>query len=203
MSHPNDHPAEPAFEVTLRDGTRAGIRPLVVEDAWRLREGFALLSPRSRYLRFHSPINQLSRSQLQQLTEIDHHDRVAWIALDLDHPDRPGMGVGRYVRLDDADGVAEVAVTVVDGYQGRGLGTLLVAVLARSAKRNGIHTLRGYVLAQNHQMLRIFDHLETRRVLEGDGTYRVDLSLPADPDQLPDTPPARVFKAVVRGELDT
>ncbi len=200
MNQLDDHPLEEAFEVTLRDGTRALIRPLAADDTWRLGEGLTLLSPRSRYLRFHSSINRLSSRQLQYLTEIDHHDRVAWIALDLDHPDDPGMGVGRYERLVGDPRVAEVALAVLDSYQGRGLGTLLLAVLMRSAKRNGIEALRGYVLSENHHMLRILDELNTRRAGEGDGVYRIDVQLPDDPEQLPDTPRGRVMKAMAGAE---
>lgn len=105
------------------------------------------------------------------------------------------MGVARYVRLRDDPRVAEVAVTVADRYQGKGLGTILLAVIARSAVENGIRTLRSYVLAENEVMLGVFEELHATRTAEGDGLYRVDMPLPADPDELPGTAAAQVLRA--------
>ena len=142
------HAPEP-LEVQLRDGSRALLRPIRPEDRQRLVEGFALLSPRSRYLRFHDDVQHLTDEQLRCLTEVDHRGHAAWVALDPAHPGVPGMGIARYIRLSHAPTVAEFAITVVDHYQGRGLGTLLLAVLAEAARANGIDVFRNYVLADN------------------------------------------------------
>ncbi|MEX0657820.1 MAG: GNAT family N-acetyltransferase [Egibacteraceae bacterium] len=88
------------------------------------------------------------------------------------------------MRLPDEPAVAEVAVTVADHYQGRGLGTLLLALVARSAIENGIATLRHYVLAENQSMLGVLADLPVTRVPAGAGVYRVDVALPADPDRI-------------------
>jgi GNAT superfamily N-acetyltransferase len=87
------------------------------------------------------------------------------------------MGVARYVRLADEPTVAEAAVTVVDRYQGRGLGTALLKLIVGSALANGITTLRNYVLASNTAMLDIFNELGATRIPEGGGVYRIDLPL--------------------------
>lgn len=172
------------MRVELRDGTPAIIRPIQPGDKARLQQGLHRLSPRSRYLRFHTGVSTLTGEQLRYLTEVDGRDHVAWVALNPDAPDEPGMGVGRYVRLPDEPEVAEAAVTVADHYQGRGLGTLLLALVARSAVENGIATLRHYVLAENQSMLGILADLPATRVPEGGGVDRVDVALPADPDQI-------------------
>lgn len=189
------------MRVELRDGTPAVLRPIVPEDRMRLAEGLRLLSPRSRYLRFHSGVNQLTDEQLDYLTEVDGHDHVAWVAVNPDEPDEPGMGVGRYVRLPSEPDVAEAAITVADRYQGRGLGTLLLSLVARSAIENGIRTLRNYVLADNDAMLGIFEGLPVTRSDEGHGVYRVDMHLPDDPDDLPGGPASQVLRASARRRL--
>lgn len=161
--------------VTLRDGQRVLLRPIQPDDKTRLEEGLELLSARSRYLRFHSPMARLSDEQLSYLTEVDQHDHVAWVALNPDDPDEPGMGVARFVRLADEPTVAEAAVTVIDRHQGRGLGSALLGVLVEKAAENGITTLRNYVLADNSAMLGVLDDLGAHRALVEPGVWQVDM----------------------------
>lgn len=186
----------------LHDGTRVLLRPITPDDRERLAVGLQRLSPRSRYLRFHTAVDALSDAQLTYLTEVDGHDHVAWIAVDEDHPEVPGVGVARYVRLAGEPTIAEAAVTVADEYQGRGGGTLLLGILAGEARANGIEVFRNYVLAENVAMLEVFDQLGATRELEAPGLYRVDLRLPTGDQAVPDSPAGRAFLAAARGELD-
>lgn len=185
--------------VPLRDGSRALIRSIRPEDRGPLQAGFAQLSDRSRYLRFHTFMASLSEAQLRYLTEVDQRDHVAFVAVAADDESR-GLGVARYVKLDDP-GVAEAAVTVIDEFQGLGLGTLLLAALARHAVSNGVRTFRNYVLAENSGMLQLFSDLGATRRDDGGGVFQVDLALPLDIEDLPDTPTGRVLKAAARRQL--
>jgi GNAT superfamily N-acetyltransferase len=187
-------------EFVLRDGTRILVRPVLPEDRERLREGFARLSARSRYRRFLTSLEHLSDQQVRDLTEIDYDDRMAWVALDPSRPSLPGLGVARYVRIAEEPAVAEAAVTVLDEYQGRGIGTILLRVLAESARERGIRSFRGYVLAENAPMMDILHDLGATAAPEGP-LLRVDVPIPATAGELPDTPTGRVFKSVARGEL--
>jgi GNAT superfamily N-acetyltransferase len=207
MAHQRDHDQAVATGeederiVELRDGTRALIRHIRPDDADRLQRGLRMLSPHSRYLRFHAPIEAFTEAQLRYLTDVDGHDHVAWVALNPDAPDEPGMGVARYVRVEGEPEVAEAAITVLDHYQGKGLGTLLLTLLARSAIEHGVHVLRNYVLAENDAMLEIFDEIGATRRYEGHGVYQVDMALPDDPADLPDTPASRLLNASARGRI--
>lgn len=136
---------------TLADGTRILLRPIRPDDAEALREGFERLSPRSRYRRFLTPQRALTSEMVRYLTEVDGERHIALVAgvesPDLKHEE--GIGVARLVRLDDEPDVAEAAVTVIDDYQNRGLGKLLLAALLRAASDRGIKMIRAEVLASN------------------------------------------------------
>jgi hypothetical protein len=97
--------------------------------------------------------------------------------------------------------VAEVAVTVADSHQGRGLGSLLLGVLALSATQNGIRTFRAYILAENQPIIEILHDLGAVTSRDDGGVVRVDLAIPKRPDDLPDTPAGRVFKAMAQQVL--
>lgn len=187
--------------VVLRDGTRALVRPVRPEDKERLEAGLARLSRRSRYLRFHAEIEELTDEQLRYLTEVDQRDHAAWAALDEERPEIPGMGVARYIRLPEEPTVAEAAITVADDYQGRGLGTVLLGILGRHAHDNGIEVFRSYVLAENETMITLLEQLGAARELETPGVYRLDMSLPGDADEIPETTVGRLLRAAAGDRL--
>lgn len=162
---------------TLRDGTRVLIRMVDPDDRERLIEGFERLSTRSRYLRFHANVEELTDQQVEYLTDVDQVNHVAWVAIDADEPQHPGIGVARFVRLDDEPTVAEAAVTVLDDYQGRGLGTALLRVLAGAARERGIDTFRAYVLGENRAVLAMLDALGPTHTEQQAGVYQIDVDL--------------------------
>jgi GNAT superfamily N-acetyltransferase len=196
----NDAAAEQrAFDpltATLRDGTHVHLRPIGPDDRERLQGALQLLSPRSRYLRFHARVDHLTDAQLRFTTDIDHRDRVAWLALDADHPDVPAIALGQYARLETNRRVAEASITVIDHYQGRGLGTILLALLAEVAIAHGIEVFRNYVLADNVTMLELFDQLGAERQPITSEVQEVDLRLPKRLADLPDTPAGRAIRAL-------
>ncbi len=193
----NPAPLE-TLPTTLRDGSRVLIRPVTPEDQPLLREGFARLSEESRYRRFMRPVKELSEADLDYLTRIDYTTHMAWVALDPDNPDHPGLGVGRYIQLPTNPTVAEVAITVVDSHQGLGLGTILLSVITRSAVQHGIDSFVAHVLVQNAPMLKLFTELGATVTLEGAGVVAVRMPLPQRAEDLPDSPAGKVFREVAR-----
>jgi GNAT superfamily N-acetyltransferase len=188
--------AAPPGEYQLRDGRCMLIRPIGPEDQERLQVGLHQLSPTSRYHRFHAAVSELSPAQLLYLTEVDQVNHLAWIALDPALPGEPAVGVARCIRLPAEPATAEVAVTVLDAYQGRGLGTLLLGVLSQAATAQGIRKYRAYVQEDNEAMLRIFRDLGAHVRGVDCGVSQLDIPVPEDAETLPDTPTGRVFKAV-------
>lgn len=132
----------------LDDGTVVELRPLGPDDKPLLQEGMARLSSDSRRLRFMAPVDRLSRAQLAYLTEIDHATHIAWGALIEDRP----VAVGRIVRSGDEPATAELAITVVDDWQRRGLGTLLVSLMAELGRSLGIRVFTFEALPENQRI---------------------------------------------------
>src|SRR5512140_526068 len=95
------------------------IRPIRPSDAALLRDGFTRLSPESRRARFFAPLRELSDELVRRMTDVDGRDHAALVATSRDG--ERGFGVARYVRSKDDPSRAEIAVTVVDDVQGRGL----------------------------------------------------------------------------------
>jgi acetyltransferase len=164
----------------LSDGSEVEIRPLGPEDKAGLAAGFERLSGLSRYRRFLSPTSHLSAKQLAYLTEVDHHDHEALVAID--PASRNGLGVARYVRSAQNPGEAEFAVAVADDWQRRGLGTALLRQLAERARAEGITRFTGFVLEDNQPMRGLLHSLgEVQQRDARDGTLEVWLDIPEDP----------------------
>lgn len=149
--------------LSLEDGTIFGVRPITADDKPLLASGFDRLSERSRYLRFLGPMPTLSRRQLAYLSELDHQDHVAIGVMDDSEP----VAIGRWVRFDEEPADADVALTVVDDYQGRGVGRIVVQVLAMIARHRGVRWLHFDVLAENAAMLRLLDRMGAVRTPSG------------------------------------
>jgi len=179
---------------TLADGTRVLVRPIRPEDKEKLSAGLEQLSPQSRYLRFLRPVAELSDRELAYLTEIDYTSHFAWAAQAVDLPGQPGLGVARYVRDPLDPEVAEAAVAVVDGFQGRGLGTILMTLLAGTALENGIRRFRAFVLPENRKVLKSLGRRGAEFRSE-DGLIRVDFPLEGD------SPMHHVLRAAADGSL--
>ena len=140
------------LELRLRDGTPARLRPLLPLDRTDLARGLERLSATSRYHRFHAPIVSFDEARLRYLTELDHHDHFAWGLLVPEGGRWTGVAVARFVRLADRPADAEFAITVLDEYQGRGVGRLLLQALALAATVHDVTRLRCSVLPENRAM---------------------------------------------------
>lgn len=151
--------------IRASDGTQLYVRHVKPSDKGLLRTAWLELSEESQRKRFLAPKPVLTTHDLRYLTEIDGRDHVALIALRLSDPDR-AVAVARYVRLPDEPGTAEVAVTVADSMQGKGIGRQLGVLLADEARGHGIQRFSASMLSDNRAALRLMaamsDRLETR-----------------------------------------
>ena len=159
----------------LRDGSTVLIRPVRPVDARLLADGFARLSARSRQLRFLTPKQELSPAELRYFTDVDHHDHEALGALN--HADGRGVGIARYVRDADDPQAAEIAVTIIDDWQGRGLGTELVAQLSERARSEGIRRFTALVAAENPAMAGLLRSVRADLVRHEPGALQYEITL--------------------------
>jgi len=138
-------------DVVLADGGTVHVRPIVPDDADRLRAFHGRLSPDTVYNRFFSMVRTLPARDVERFTQVDHDERAAVIALLRDQI----IGVCRYDRFPGtAD--AEVAVVVEDAHQGRGLGALLLEHIEAAARERGVERFIADVLPSNRRMLAVF-----------------------------------------------
>ena len=168
--------------VKLRDGAEIIVRRIHPEDKPLLLEGFMEhFGEASRYQRFMTPKRRLTVRELEYLTEIDHSEHEAIGALD------PGTGLGigvaRFIRERPGGPVAEAAVAVVDEWQGRGVGAVLLERLAARAAEVGVKEFSASLLTDNRAMLALFARLgriEVRHDAGAGSILRLRVRLPVD-----------------------
>lgn len=167
---------------TLNDGTRIVLRPIEPTDREELRRGFRGLSPESRYRRFFSAVTDLDDRMLDYLTKVDGENHVALVAYteSLDMKEEHGAGVVRFIRVKGEPHVAEVALTVLDEQQRKGLGTLLLLTAIREAAARGITHFRGETLPANAPILALLEAAGAVTHPSGEGTVVFDLAIAAD-----------------------
>jgi GNAT superfamily N-acetyltransferase len=188
--------------VTLRDGSRMVMRPIRPGDKGAIAAGFERLSPESRYRRFFEPMHRLTAQDLAYLTEVDHHDHEALIGFDAGSGEP--IGVARYIRgVEPTE--AEVAVTVVDDWQGRGAATALLDRLVERAREEGVTHFLALVMSDNRKAIEIFDHMahgspEHRQSASGNLELVIDLPPPGTPTS--ESRLGRALRAAARGVLE-
>src|SRR5258705_13547605 len=165
----------PGDPVTLRDGSQVLIRPVQSTDAPLLADGFTRLSATSRWMRFLTPKKELTPAELKYLTDLDHHDHEALGALD--HGDGRGVGIARYIRHAGEPDTADIAVTIVDDWQGRGLGPELLARLSGRALHEGIRRFTALVAAENVAVAPLLRNIGARLVGRESNTLEYQITL--------------------------
>ena len=154
-------------DAKMLDGAAIRIRAISPDDQERLHEHFRGLSEQSVYFRFMGAKRDLSPHDLKRLTEIDFKNHVGLAATVTEQGRERFIGIGRYICGADPHR-AEVAFAILDEFQGRGIGTLLLEHLSLIADANGIAEFEADVLGDNCQMLEVFAHsgFESRRSLD-------------------------------------
>jgi RimJ/RimL family protein N-acetyltransferase len=137
--------------VTLNDHRVVDVRPLERRDRKGLAQAISRLSAQTRYLRFANAKPHMSARELDFLVDVGRPEHRALLAVD--PATGQGVGVVRYVQLRAEPSVAEIAATVSDDWQGRGLGSAMVALLIEQARDDEFSALRASVLAANKRSI--------------------------------------------------
>ena len=190
-----------AERVLLDDGTPVRLRLVHRGDRDKLAAGFAKLSARSRYLRFLSDHRTLSERELTFLTEVDQVDHfcVGAALLDDSGHEGEGIGVARFVRDPEDRETAEAAITVVDEWQRKGLGKLLLLRLVEAARERGVKIFRTTLLASNEPVRKLLRGLDPEIDMKGEGDeLTCEMAVPARRAVLEDLAPWNAMRALFR-----
>ena len=145
--------ADPEQGVTLRNGASVRVRAIRPDDEPRLLALCHRLSPRTVYERFFSP-RRLLPEEAHAFANVDYRQRMAVVA-EVDDGQEPELiGVARYGPSDEAT-TADIGLVVADGWQGLGLGSLLLEEILRAGEQRGIHQFSAEVLTENRPALRL------------------------------------------------
>jgi len=172
--------------VTLRDGKTVTIRPIRADDAPRLQALHSRLSPESIYLRFLGVRPVLPPKEARRLASVDYHTRMAFVATREEGGEEIILAVARYAAIGaDKPDLAEAAIVVEDGYQGKGLGTLLMERLVAYARAHGIRAFLAEASFENDRIMQFIQRagLPVEKKLES-GVWEVRVKLGGEPDFL-------------------
>lgn len=140
------------LHIRLEDGTPLCVRSLRPSDCAAVAEAFRHLSPEALYFRFWSRFREVNPRLIEQICSPDHKDHVGWAVLHETRQDIPCVAGASMWRLKEDPAAAEVSFTVADEFHGRGLATLLLAVLWLHALSLGVRRFIGHVLRENLPM---------------------------------------------------
>ncbi len=168
-------------QMRLPSGQSIRLRLIQPHDKERLRAGFQRLSSASRHKRFMGGKQSISDAELRYFTELDQRDHFAIGAVELDAEGGEGEGiaVARFVRLGPDSDCAEVALTVADDLQGKGVGRKLLEKLVEAAVERDIRRFRFECLADNHEMRKlVYKVSEVVEIRNDDGVIVAEVDLP-------------------------
>lgn len=137
------------IETVLADGRSVCLRTIRPSDEARIREGIAQMSDRSRYLRFFSAFRTPPESVVKRLSAVDGHDHIGWGAILLDGADYPPIAAAHAIRTVEDAAEGELAVAVLDDYQGLGLARMLIATVLADCVDEALDRLTMQVLGEN------------------------------------------------------
>jgi len=165
--------ATAGVDITLRDGRSVHVRALRETDEAELLQTFERLSDAARYMRFMRVVREPDRKRLHAMLASFPEAGIGIVAT---VPAADGIDiVGSAIAVFTADRPScEFAITVASEYGGAGLATRMMTALIDVARRRGRKEMEGFVLAQNHSMLRLARRLGFRIESEpGDPTVRI------------------------------
>ena len=183
--------------IRLRDKTRLMLRPVLPGDSERTVHGHVYVSNETLYRRFMTA-RVPSPALLQYLSEVDYVDHFVWVVTDGTDP----VADARFVRDTTDPKVAEIAFTVADAYQGRGIGSFLIGALSLAARVNGVERFTARMLSDNAPMRAIMDRYGAVWQREDVGVITTVIDVPRRRDLRIKRDMADEIKRVARQVID-
>jgi GNAT superfamily N-acetyltransferase len=183
VTAPPDH-KKPICEIEtkLSDGRPVCLRTIRPSDEQRIRDGIADMSDRSRYLRFFSAFREPPETIVKRLSAVDGHDHIGWGAILLDGKDYPPIAAVHAIRSDSDAETGELAIAVLDEYQGCGLARMLIAAVLDDCEAEGIRSLEMQIMNENRAAIMLVTALGANRApaLDSVGHYVLDVRATLD-----------------------
>jgi GNAT superfamily N-acetyltransferase len=196
-------------QIELPDGQRVTLRLVRPTDKALLLQGFERLSSESRHFRFMGVRNTFTEAELRYLCEVDGMDHFAMGAVleDVEGYEE-GVAIARFVRSSVDPEVAEPAITIIDDYQGKGLGGILLKRLISAARERGVEKFHTEFLRSNRKIAQLLDDYEESSMIREEGdvvTIEFELPEPSLGERMADalrrSEMYRAFSDVARGAL--
>lgn len=167
------HPWEHTREELLQSGEKVLVRPVRLTDEEELKDLFYRLSDQSTYQRFMGFKKSHPHEEMQALVDLDDERSMALVVC-APGPEREAIVAMSRYDVDPATNLAEIAFVVLDEWQRKGLGTLLMRRMSEIAKSSGLEGFTAYVLADNKPMMMVFHNSGLRLAVKRiDGTYEL------------------------------
>lgn len=162
--------------IEMRDGSWLYLRPVLPGDSERSSDGTIEYSSDTLYRRFQTPRTP-TKSLMNYLFEVDYKDHFVWVMTE--GKEGPVVADARFVRDETDPTLAEVAFIVGDDYQGRGVGSFLMAALAVAARGDGVRRFSARVLSDNLAMRKILDRFGAQWQRDDLGVVTTVIDVPA------------------------
>jgi len=161
-------------DITLPDGGVMRLRLARAEDREGIIAAFNQLSAETRVQRWFYPKMRLTEEEIDALVSPadNDHGAIAAIAVDADGNEQSGIGMARYARSDESANAGEIAITIVDDWQGLGIGRILLHRLLAMMSERRIRYADGRLQAENRRMRHLLEPYVPR-----DGFVREDSTL--------------------------
>lgn len=147
----------------MSDGRAICLRTIRPSDEARIRDGITEMSDRSRYLRFFSAFREPPESIVKRLSAVDGHDHIGWGAILLDGDEYPPIAAAHAIRFDDNPSMGELAIAVLDEFQGLGLARTLIAAVLLDCLDEDMMALEMQVLGENNAATALIISLGAKR----------------------------------------
>jgi protein lysine acetyltransferase len=183
--------------IPVRDDTRLMLRPVLPGDRERTVHGHVQFSSETLYRRFMSA-RLPTPALMHYLAEVDYVDHFVWVVIDGSDP----VADARFVRDESDPTSAEIAFTVADAYQSRGIGTFLIGALSIAARVNGVERFSARLLSDNVPMRTIMDHYGAVWQREDVGVITTVIDVPGRRDLVFGRPMANAIQRVVRQVIE-
>jgi len=165
---------------TMQDGSELRVRPINPADEDMIRDLVYSYSPETILHRFFHQVPAMPHSDLQKLIEVDYRRDIILVAIEnIGRDVQRIVAVGRY-HINPATGAAEVAFSMREAFQGKGLGTYLFQRIIEIARNRGVATFYAEIMADNTAMVRLFHKCAIGPIQStlNDGVYELKFTLP-------------------------